>query len=120
MAHFAQINEDNIVERVIVVNNKKLEGYEEPITIEESNQIDILNKLGGVWVQTSYNNNFRGNYAGIGHSYMSEYDIFIQPKPYESWQLNIETSKWEAPIPYPNDGNDYIWSEESLKWMLVQ
>ncbi len=76
----------------------------------------FVENLGGRWVQTSYNANFRKNFAGIGYTYDEELDAFIAPKPYESWELNTETARWQSPIPYPQDGRVYVWNEESLSW----
>ena len=92
MAHYAQIGTDNIVTNVIVVNNED------------------------VWVQTSYNSNFRKNYAGIGYTYDTDRDAFYAPQPYPSWTLNESTCKWECPEPYPNDGI-YNWNEDTLSWV---
>lgn len=75
MAHFAKI-ENNIVTQVIVISNSKLEGFEQPLSIEDAKKIPFLNNLGGDWVQTSYNGNFRGVYAGIGYKYLPDEDIF--------------------------------------------
>jgi len=76
-------------------------------------------KLGGVWKQTSYNNNFRGVYAGIGYTYDAARDAFIAPKPYTSWTLNESTCRWEAPVPYPTDGEQYSWDEDTTSWVAV-
>lgn len=108
MSNFAELNENNEVIRVLVGdNNAPNEGYDW-----------FVENLGGTWVQTSYNANFRKNYAGIGFSYDPERDAFIPPKPYPSWQLIEETCQWEAPIPYPTDGFTYIWNEAELYWEL--
>lgn len=110
MAHFAKI-ENNIVSQVIVVSNE----------FEEQGQSWINNKLGleGEWIQTSYNNNFRANFAGIGFTYDRENDVFIPIKPYNSWILNKETWRWESPIPYPEDELLYTWDEETLSWIEI-
>lgn len=109
MAHFAKI-ENNIVTQVIVVDNQ----------FEEQGQDWINNELGleGEWVQTSYNSNFRGNYAGFGYVYDRDNDVFYAPQPYPSWTLN-EDWKWSAPIPYPEDGLLYNWDEEKLDWIKL-
>ena len=110
MAHFAEINENNIVLRVLVTDNDfPNEGYDW-----------LVDNLGGTWVQTSYNANFRKNFAGEGFYYDAERDAFIPPKPFESWELNEETCNWEAPTPYPTDGKIYRWDEESLSWIEVE
>ena len=108
MAHFAELDENNIVLRVIVVSDEH----------EADGANWCNNLLGGRWIQTSYNNRIRKRYAGIEYSYNEDLDAFIPPKPYSSWVLNTETADWEAPIPYPTDGNDYIWDEENLEWIL--
>ena len=116
MAHFAKINSNNIVEIVHVVNNEVI--TKEDGTEDESKGKDFLNTLFGsaTWVQTSYNNNFRKNYAGVGYTYDSVRDAFIPPKPYNSWVLNEDTCQWEAPTAYPSDGKMYSWNESSKSW----
>ena len=117
MAHFAKLGVGNIVEEVHVVKN-------EIITDNTGNEkeqlgVDFLNNLYGtrdVWKQTSYNGNFRKNYAGIGFKYDQTRDAFIPPKPFNSWTLNEETCLWEAPIAYPDDGKFYNWNEENQTW----
>jgi len=124
MAHYALLDKNNIVVQVIV-------GVDENIT-----QIDSDGQsVGGsseAWEQfyqtrpwfegltckrTSYNGNYRKNYAGIGFSFDEELDAFIPPKPFESWILNSDTCVWVAPIPYPNDGNVYSWDDENQSWI---
>lgn len=119
MAHFAQINENNIVVQVITAGNE----YE--LTGEEL----YTNMTGKVWKRTSYNTHggihtqggtpYRKNYAGIGYTYDEVRDAFIPPKPFASWVLNESSCLWEAPIPYPEDGNVYVWSEAQLQWILT-
>ena len=107
MAHWAEINSDNKVLRVLVGNNNDPSG-------DEGYQW-LLDNLGGTWIKTSYNNNIRGTYAGIGYSYNAAEDIFITPQPYPSW---VRTgSFWDAPIPMPTDGKMYSWDEETLAWV---
>ena len=108
MAHFAQVI-DTIVQQVIVIDNQ----YED----EGQDYINNVLGLNGTWIQTSYNNNIRANYAGIGYTYDNVNDVFYSPEPFVSWILNEETWKWEAPIPYPEDGNTYIWDEDNLEWV---
>ena len=118
MAHFAQLNEENLVTQVIVVANQDTadqDGVEnEAIGIEF-----CTNLLGGRWVQTSYNANIRKNYAGIGYKYDATLDAFIPPQPFESWTLNEETAQWEAPTPYPDDGKRYSWDEATTSWVEI-
>jgi hypothetical protein len=115
MAHFAELNENNIVQRVIVVDNKDCLDANNV----ESEAVGIAfchNLLGGTWKQTSYNANFRKNYAGNGYVYDSSKDAFIQPKPFSKWILNEETCQWEAPIAYPDDEKFYIWNDNKGEW----
>lgn len=118
MAHFAELDENNVVKRVIVVSNKDTSdanGNE-----VESIGIAFCQKLlGGTWVQTSYNGNFRKNYAGIGSTYDAAIDAFVPPKPYPSWVLNPDTARWEPPVPMPSDGNMYMWDEATQSWVQV-
>ena len=116
MAHFAQLDSNNVVTQVIVVGNKDTadaNGVE-----KEHIGAAFCEKLfGGNWKQTSYNGTVRKNYAGIGYTYDSTRDAFIPPKPFNSWILNNETCLWEAPIPRP-DGNWY-WDEETISWKEI-
>jgi hypothetical protein len=111
MAHFAEIDENNLVTRVLVI----------PDNAEDRGQDYLANDLGlgGTWIQTSYNNNIRKNYAGIGFTYDSGRDAFIAPKPFESWVIDEETCRWEAPVPYPTDGVIYSWNEENQDWEAI-
>jgi hypothetical protein len=108
MSHWAEIDENNIVLRVLVGNNSEPDEGEA-----------FMNSLGGTWVKTSYNGNIRKNFAGIGYTYDSGRDAFIAPKSYESWVLNEETCQWESPVPYPTDGVMYQWNEELADWQAV-
>ena len=118
MAHFAKLNENNNVLAVHVVNN-------DVITIDgnESEQagIDFLTGLHGhtLWKQTSYNGNFRKNYAGVGYTYDASRDAFIAPKLWASWTLNETTCQWEAPVSYPTDGKRYAWFEPNQQWIEI-
>ena len=123
MAHFAKLNLENIVEQVISINNSVItdnNGVE-----QEQLGIDFINQLyntNDTWKQTSYNNNIRKNFAGIGYQYDSQRDAFIPIKPYQSWVLNEQTCNWEAPVAYPNDASidkKYTWNESTLSWDLV-
>ena len=76
--------------------------------------------MSGNWRQTSYNNTFRKNYAGIGYTYDEQRDAFIPPKSYPSWILNEDTCLWDPPTPSPNDGYNYIWNEETLSWVIFE
>ena len=113
MAHFAQLNTDNIVTQVIVIDNSDMLD-ENGIESEAIGAALCDSLIAGTWVQTSYNATFRGNYAGVGFSYNSAFDVFMPPKPYASWVRDVAT--WVAPIPYPTDGKEYIWHEDTLTW----
>ncbi len=113
MAHYAFLNENNIVTEVIV-------------GIDETELIDGLtpetwygNFRGQRCVRTSYNGNIRKNYAGIGYTYDEERDAFIPPKQFESWILNEDTCQWEAPVAYPTDEKFYTWNENQRNWEEV-
>lgn len=118
MAHFAQLDENNVVLQVIVVhNNELLDGGVE----SEAKGINFCRSLfpGTNWKQTSYNGNMRKNYAGIGYTYDTQRDAFIPPKPYSSWILDNESCVWNAPISYPTDGKRYFWDEATITWLEV-
>ncbi len=125
MSHFAEIDNDNIVQRVIVA---------EQDFINSGAVGDASN-----WVQTSYNTRggihykpnshdpsedqsqaFRKNYAGIGYTYDQTRDAFIPPQPYPSWVLNEDTCRWDAPVPCPDDDKDYVWNEETTSWIAEE
>jgi hypothetical protein len=119
MAHFAELNENNIVTRVIVVANTELldnQGIEQ----ESKGILFCQQLLGGNWKQTSYNGNFRKNYAGVGYTYDTTLDAFIPPQPYSSWILDTETCQWQPPTPMPTDGNIYQWDEDTTSWVLIE
>ena len=114
MAHYAFLDENNIVTEVIV-------GIDETELIEGlDTETWYGNFRGQVCKRTSYNNNIRKNYAGIGYTYDSTRDAFVAPKPYNSWTLNEETCHWQAPVAYPNDEGIYTWNESTLSWDLVE
>ena len=108
MAHFAEIDLDNTVIRVLVV----------PDEVESNGQDYLSNEigLGGTWIQTSYNSRIKKNFAGIGYSYDITRDAFIAPKPYISWVLNEDSCQWEAPVAMPTDDKVYVWNEETTSW----
>jgi hypothetical protein len=118
MAHFAQLDANNTVINVIVVNNDELI---DPNTSLESEEMGIsfCKSLYGsdtVWKQTSYNHNFRRQFAGIGHIYYEKLDAFISPQLYPSWIFNEDTGIWNPPVPKPTDDKNYIWNEETKSW----
>jgi hypothetical protein len=110
MAHYAFLNENNTVTEAIV-------GIDETELIEGLHpEIWYGNFRNQTCKRTSYNGNYRKNYAGIGYTYDQERDAFIAPKPYTKWILNEETCKWEAPIPYPTDDKRYVWNNNQEEW----
>lgn len=116
MAHFAKLDENNVVLSVHVVNNSELMVDGEEI---EDMGIEFLQSLYGAdtnWKQASYNGSFRKNYAGIGFTYNADIDAFVPPKPFNSWVLNNETAQWEAPTIIPDDGQMYSWNEDTQAW----
>ena len=115
MAHFAELDSNNVVLRVIVVDNKDTAdaaGVEK----EHIGAAFCERLLGGRWVQTSYNGNKRKNYAGIGYTFDEGRDAFIPPKPFASWILNEDTCQWKAPVDMPTDGKMYSWDEATTSW----
>ena len=122
MAHFAEIDENNLVTRVLVVPDAQENRGQEFLA-------DDLG-LGGTWKKTSYNTQagvhtnggtpYRKNYAGIGYTFDAARDAFIPPKPYNSWTLNEDTCNWEAPVAMPNDGKIYRWDEATVNWIEVE
>lgn len=130
MAHFAEIDENNIVLRVLVVDNEQEDRGQEFL----AEDLD----LGGIWKKTSYNTRggiyydpntnqpsadqtkaYRKNYAGVGFTFDETRNAFIPPKPFNSWILNEESCLWEAPIPMPENGGPWTWNEEILNWQEV-
>ena len=109
MSHWAEIDENKIVLRVTVGNNDEPdEGYQW-----------LIDNLGGTWIKTSYNNNIRKQYAGIGYTYDSVNDVFIVPQPHPSWTLD-ENFDWQPPTTYPEDDGIYNWNESTLSWDLAE
>ena len=122
MAHFAELDSNNVVLRVIVVGNKDTadaNGVEK----EHIGAAFCERLFGGTWVQTSYNGNKRKNYAGIGYTFDATRDAFIPPKPYNSWVLVEETCQWKAPVDMPADAGTgeppkrYTWDEATTSWV---
>ena len=105
MAHYAKIKDGKVV-KVIVAEASFFDTF--------------IDTSAGKWIQTSYNNNIRKNFAGIGFKYDQARDAFIAPKPFNSWILNEDTCRWEAPVAYPNDGQIYKWNEIIQNWELVE
>jgi hypothetical protein len=120
MAHFAKLDENNIVLEVNVVNNDDVRNL--PFPESEAIGVAFLTLWSNgytSWKQTSYNASFRKNYAGIGYTYDSTRDAFIAPQPYPSWTLNEDTCQWEPPVPMPIDGKQYYWGEPTTSWIEV-
>jgi hypothetical protein len=119
MAHYAELNHENVVIRVIP-------GWDE--TEKSGMETILLLETGNIWKRTSYNTQggkhpegrpFRKNYAGIGYKYDTQRDAFIPPQPFPSWTLDEASCLWESPTPYPTDGQIYKWDEETTSWMLI-
>jgi hypothetical protein len=114
MAHYAFLDNNNIVTEVIV-------GIDETELIEGLDpETWYGNFRGQVCKRTSYNGNIRKNYAGIGYTYNAELDAFVSPKPFDSWILNEDTATWEAPVSRPEGEGNYVWNEETTTWDLVE
>lgn len=118
MAHFAEIDANGVVLRVIVVANEDT-ADSNGVELEQVGVAFCQRLLGGIWKQTSYNGNFRKNYAGLGYTYDARRDAFIPPKPYNSWVLNEDTCLWDAPTPYPADGKHYSWNDDTTSWVEI-
>jgi hypothetical protein len=114
MAHYAFLDENNMVTEVITGRNE-----DEVVDGISDWEAHYGAFRGQVCKRTSYNNNYRKNYAGIGYYFDEARDAFIAPKPFESWFLNEETCRWEAPTPMPEDGKIYAWDEATLAWVEV-
>ena len=124
MAHFAKINESNIVTQVVVVNDS--DGNNDT---NGQNFLNNLFKTTHTWKKTSYNTYgnthrlggtpYRKNFASVGFTYDSSRDAFIEPKPYNSWTLNETTCLWESPATYPSDGKSYEWDEDNRQWVEI-
>jgi hypothetical protein len=110
MAHFAEIDNNGTVIRVLVVGDDQ----------EHRGQDFLANDLGlgGTWVQTSYNHKIRKQFAGVGFKYDADADVFIAPKPYDSWTLD-DNHDWQAPVAKPEDENIYNWNEKNQEWEIV-
>jgi hypothetical protein len=119
MAHFAELDENNVVKQVIVVHNNELlddQGQE-----NEVKGIEFCNSLFGHtnWVQTSYNHSMRKQFAGAGYTYDDVNDVFVAPQPFPSWSLD-DNFDWQAPTPMPEDDNLYTWNEETQSWDIIE
>ena len=116
MAHFAEIDANNVVLRVVVIGNADTadaNGVEK----EHIGAAFCERLFGGTWKQTSYNGNKRKRYAGIGYTFNEELDAFVAPKPFPSWVLNNTTAEWEAPVAMPVvEGKRFVWNEATGAW----
>lgn len=110
MSHWAEIDDNNIVLRVLVGDNNDPNG-------DEGYQW-LIDNLGGRWIKTSFNHRIRKQFAGIGFTYDEEADVFVQPRPYASWHLD-DNHDWQPPVPYPQDGQRYVWDENQITWKNV-
>ena len=118
MAHFAELNSSNEVLRVVVISNEDVDanGGDESTQAETFVASIVPHSTGGTaWKQTSYNYNFRKQYAAIGDTYDASKNKFIKPKPYPSWSLD-SNDDWQAPIAYPDDDKEYEWNETTRAW----
>jgi hypothetical protein len=110
MAHYAFLDSNNVVTEVIT-------GKDEDELLEGLTPEEWYGRFRGQrCVRTSYNGNIRKNYAGIGYTYDEQRDAFVPPKPFASWLLDEDTCQWEAPVPYPTDGELYTWNEDNQSW----
>ena len=121
MAHFAKLDQNNVVTEVHVVNNIELlsaDGSES----ELMGVAFLIRWSGGYsnWKQTSYNGKIRKNYAGVGYTYDPTRDAFIAPQPFPSWVLNEETCQWDSPVAMPTDGQRYTWDEATISWVVTE
>jgi hypothetical protein len=110
MAHFAEVDENNVVTQVLVVPDEQEHRGQDYLAVDLG--------LGGRWVQTSYNHNIRKQYAGIGYTYDEAADVFVAPQPFPSWTLD-ENHDWQPPVPKPEGDLMYTWNEENQDWEAV-
>lgn len=119
MAHFAEIDSNNIVLRVIVVDDENCLD-ENGLESEQHGAVFCSQNFGGTWKQCSYNSNFRKNFPSVGFQYRTDLDAFIEPQPFSKWILNEETAQWEPPIANPStDDEQYWWNDNVGQWELI-
>jgi len=106
MSHFAKLDENNVV---VFVTRGRQE--------DDGKEAELSQRTGDRYVQTSYNGTIRKNFAAIGYTYDEARVAFIPPQPFPSWTLNEETCLWDAPVPYPEDGELYVWDEQTTSWV---
>ena len=125
MAHFAQLDENNVVTQVVVIDNRDT-STPDGVEKEYIGAAFCERLFGGTWKQTSYNGNIRKNYAGIGYTYNADIDAFVSPQPFASWILDTDTAQWEAPVAMPEDAGTgeppkmYSWDEATTSWVAVE
>lgn len=107
MKYWAKIDKNNLVTRVLVLDDAKSHDW-------------LIERFGGNWILASNDEGITKKYAAVGFTYSPELSGFIPPKPFNSWILNSKTCRWEAPVTYPEEGNDYTWDEDSVSWVLVE
>jgi hypothetical protein len=117
MAHFAQLNDENVVTQVIVVANAEL--IDNGVESETKGIAFCESLLGGRWVQTSYSGSIRKRFAGIGYRYEADADVFVSQRPFPSWSLDANHD-WQAPTPMPTDEKQYSWDEPTLAWVEIE
>ena len=114
MAHYAFLDDNNVVTEVIVGRNEN-----EVVNNISDWEVYYGQQRNQRCVRTSYNGNIRKNYAGIGYRYDDTLDAFIPPQPYPSWVLDEDTCQWDAPVSYPDDGLEYVWDEDTTSWVQI-
>lgn len=125
MAHYARVNQENIVTYVTPIPNEMItdeNGVEHEHRALSHLYETIPDSKNDRWIKTSYNNNFRNKFAGRGDTWMENLNAFISPQPYPSWSLNTSTCKWEPPVPMPENvetGSEYVWNEDIGNWELI-
>lgn len=121
MAHFAQLDENNVVTNVVVVNNEDIQNLDFPDS--EPIGVEFLRSLFGQdtqWKQTSFNSKFRKQFAAIGYTYSTEYDAFVEFKPHVGWVFDSSLLTWGPPTPCPGkEGVEYTWSDEQQGWVAI-
>ena len=122
MAHYALLNGNTVVQVITGVHEDETQVDTDGTTVGGSTEAWEAFYASLPWFsgltckRTSYNGNYRKNYAGIGYTYDADRDAFIAPQPFPSWVLNEDTCRWESPVPYPTDGKHYVWNENHIEW----
>ena len=126
MAHYALLNNNTVVQVITGVHEDETQQDTDGSIVGGSTEAWESFYASRPWFsgltskRTSYNGNYRKNYAGVGYTYDADRDAFIPPKPYPSWVLNEDTCRWDPPVPYPSDGNRYTWDEDNGTWVPVE